>query len=127
MGAAKKTPAKKPSAVGAPSATPAFQQVVAALRREGGIDDGPDPSPRRTFGSTGLKVNGKLFAMSVKGALVVKLPKDRVDALVASGVGTHFDPGHGRLMKEWVAVQGSEDHWVNLAREAREFVSARAR
>jgi hypothetical protein len=30
------------------------------------------------FGSTGLKVKGKVFAMLVKGALVVKLPKARV-------------------------------------------------
>jgi len=43
-----------------------------------------------------LSVNGKIFAMLVRGKLVVKLPKQRVDELVAARVGTYFDPGHGR-------------------------------
>lgn len=34
------------------------------------------------FGSSGLKVESKVFAMLVKGELVVKLPKHRVDQLV---------------------------------------------
>lgn len=58
----------------------------------------------RMFGSTGLKVNGKVFAMLVKGRFVAKLPRERMDQLVASGAGASFDPGHGRLMKEWVAL-----------------------
>ncbi len=45
-----------------------------------------------------LSVNGKIFAMLVRGRLVVKLPKQWVDALVAAREGTYFDPGHGRLM-----------------------------
>jgi TfoX/Sxy family transcriptional regulator of competence genes len=56
------------------------------------------------FGSPVLKVGGKVFAMLVKGRLVVKLPKERVERLVASGTGKPFDPGHGRPSKEWVAV-----------------------
>jgi hypothetical protein len=63
--------------------------------------------PKVSFGmmvsSFGLKVNGKIFAMMVRGKFVAKLPKARVDAIVATGVGENFDPGHGRLMKEWVA------------------------
>jgi hypothetical protein len=47
-----------------------------------------------------LSVNGKIFAMLVKGKLVVKLPKQGVDELVAARAGTYFDPGHGRLMKQ---------------------------
>jgi TfoX/Sxy family transcriptional regulator of competence genes len=46
----------------------------------------------RSFGSNGLKVNGKLFALFTQGTLVVKLPKDRAASLVASGVGKPFDP-----------------------------------
>jgi hypothetical protein len=75
------------------------------------------------FGSTGLKVNGKLFAMiSSKGKFVAKLPKNRVDELVRLGHGEYFDPGHGRLMKEWVALGGATTSWVELAREALRFV-----
>ena len=40
-----------------------------------------------------LSVNGKIFAMLVRGKLVVKLPKQRVDGLVAGRAGTYFDPG----------------------------------
>ncbi|SRR5229473_4974312 len=79
----------------------------------------------RMFGSPGLKINGKVFAMLVKGKLVVKLPKERVDALVASGDGQHFDPGHGRLMKEWVAIAPvTKEKWLSLAKEARDFVGS---
>jgi len=74
--------------------------------------------------SNGLKVNGKLFAMLVRGSLVVKLPKARVDALVGERRGTPFAPGHGRHMKEWVTVAPGAVDWVDLAREACRFVRA---
>lgn len=60
--------------------------------------------------------------MSSKGEFVVKLPKARVDDLVGSSQGRRFDPGHGRLMREWLVVEGGEAKWVELAREACEFV-----
>jgi hypothetical protein len=76
------------------------------------------------FGASGLKVGSKLFAMLSKGELVVKLPAARVDELIASGTGTRFDPGHGRLMKEWVVVPPRHaDEWAKLAGEARQFVA----
>jgi TfoX/Sxy family transcriptional regulator of competence genes len=64
----------------------------------------PNIEPTRMFGSTGLKIHGKTFAMLVKGHLVVKLPRDRVDHLVDTGAGQRFDPGHGRQMREWVSL-----------------------
>jgi hypothetical protein len=75
------------------------------------------------FGSSSvLSVNGKIFAMLVKDRFVAKLPKERVDELVVGGCGEYFDPGHGRLMKEWVAVDAGKAAWVELAREAYRFV-----
>ncbi|QCI69083.1 TfoX/Sxy family protein [Phreatobacter stygius] len=74
--------------------------------------------------SYGLKVGGKIFAMLVGGRLVVKLPKPRVDALVAAGLAERFDPGHGRPMKEWASLIGDEPDWAGLAREAIAFVGA---
>lgn len=54
---------------------------------------------------------------------MVKLPKPRVDELIAAGRGRRFDPSHGRLMKEWLAVEEDQiADWVALAREAYEFV-----
>lgn len=77
------------------------------------------------FGSQGLKVGGKVFAILVKGKLVLKLPQKRVKALVASGDGEYFDPGHGRLMKEWMTVPPrGKGEWVSLAEEARNFVAS---
>jgi TfoX/Sxy family transcriptional regulator of competence genes len=81
----------------------------------------------RKFGSNGLKVNGKLFALFTQGTLVVKLPKARVDALVAKGDGKPFDPGHGRLMKEWVVVVNPKVSWSALAKEAHAFVASAKR
>jgi hypothetical protein len=81
------------------------------------------------FGSSpGLRTGGKIFAMLVNSELVVKLPKARVDQLVASGTGGQFDPGHGRLMKEWatVALDGTES-WERLAAEALQFVGSAAK
>lgn len=80
---------------------------------------------KKGFGSGALKVRDKIFAMmSSHGQFVVKLPKERVDALVASGAGERFDPGHGRLMKEWFVV-GTDKNWIGLAKEARQFAGGR--
>ena len=77
------------------------------------------------FGSIpGLRVGGKIFAMLARGSLVVKLPRERVATIVGSGGGTRFDPGHGRLMKEWVAVPArSGADWRALVDEAFAFVA----
>jgi hypothetical protein len=74
-----------------------------------------------------LNVRGKIFAMFVKGKFVAKLPHERVAELVSTGTGTYFDPGHGRLMKEWVAVVDQAASWVAIAREAYTFVKGGGR
>jgi len=103
-----------------------FADIVASLRRKPGVTAPSSEAEggRRAFGSSGLKVDNKVFAMvSSKGEFVVKLPRERVDALVTSGDGTRFDPGHGRLMKEWLVVSPSSKlDWLSLAKEALAFV-----
>jgi len=95
-----------------------FMPVVAAFANDPEVTYGG-----KGFGSSGLKVHGKLFAMiSSTGTFVAKLPKDRVDELARTGKGDRFDPGHGRLMKEWVAMDRGTTSWVELAREAYSFV-----
>lgn len=76
----------------------------------------------KLFSSYGLKVSGKIFAMFGRGRLVVKLPKDRVDELVGAKKCKRFEPGHGRMMKEWATFETGEPEWVGLAREAYDFV-----
>ena len=85
-------------------------------------------SDKKSFGSSALKIHGKIFAMiNSKGKFVIKLPRLRVDKFVAIGEGERFDPGHGRLMKEWLAL-GSESEldWLVLAKEAMDFVASKA-
>jgi TfoX/Sxy family transcriptional regulator of competence genes len=77
---------------------------------------------RRSFGSSSLKANGKIFAMLVNDRLVVKLPAQRVDELIAQGAGERFD--NGRPQREWVnATSDSWDDWLALAIESEQFVS----
>ena len=98
--------------------TDLFDAVVQAVEHD------PSTGKGRGFGSSGLKVGGKLFAMPVEGKLVVKLPEDRVQELIADGSGMPFALGHGRLMREWVAIPASDaDRWIHLAEEARAFVA----
>ncbi len=112
-------------AAAVPRISAAFVKIAAALRRDGRIDDASQAT-RRTFGADALKINGKIFAMPVKGRLVVKLPRERVDGLVASGRGGYFEPGHGRVMKEWISLLDGDDS-LSLSREARDFVGAKSR
>lgn len=84
------------------------------------------PQPGRGFGSSGLKVHGKIFVMLSGGKLVLKLPKQRVDALLAASAGERFDPRRdGRLMKEWIVIEATSlEEWLSLAKEAMAFVGA---
>jgi hypothetical protein len=51
-----------------------------------------------------------------------------VEELIGDGKGRRFDPGHGRPMKEWLAVRSnSTEDWMRLAGEALTFVGAGAR
>jgi TfoX/Sxy family transcriptional regulator of competence genes len=77
--------------------------------------------------SEGLRVFGKIFAMLVRGELVVKLPRARVEELVAAGLGEPFDAGHGRVMKEWITLEPSTSRrWRSLVAEAHDFVASTA-
>ena len=100
---------------------PRFDAIVAAFSRDAEVTSG------KMLAAAGLKQHGKIFAMFPRGVFVAKLPRARVDELVRLGHGELFDPGHGRLMKEWIAMRGHEDTWLALAREARRFVAAGAK
>jgi TfoX/Sxy family transcriptional regulator of competence genes len=97
---------------------PSFAPIVDAFARNRNVTAG------KLMSSYGLKVNGKIFAMFGRQRFISKLPKHRVDELVGAGLGEHFDPGHGRLMKEWIAIESHKEIWLELAREAYRFVKA---
>lgn len=99
-----------------------FAALAESFAGEPAVDFGQ--GGKKGFGSSALKVNGKIFAMvSSADEFVVKLPRARVEELEALGVGKKFDPGHGRLMKEWLALNAEMSRqWPDLAREALGFV-----
>lgn len=111
-------------------ATPAerYAALVEALRGEPGVTVGPSggPSPSgRRFGDSALHVNNRIFAMlASRQRFALKLPRERVAALTASGDGAPLDFGGGRLMREWLALSPeSTVDWLPLAREAMAFVA----
>jgi hypothetical protein len=78
------------------------------------------------FGRSALRFNGKIFAMLVRGELVLKLPEERVDELIEDGHGDRFDANKGTPMREWLSLDpGSDQPWLPLAREALSFASSR--
>lgn len=128
--------AKKARTSASPESTPVdrrVEQLLAVLTEDRKLASsvrefkkGRAAGGRRTFGSNGLKARGKLFALFTQDTLIVKLPNNRVAALVEAGVGKPFDPGHGRLMLGWLTVTSPRASWVDLAREAHAFVSGRS-
>lgn len=95
-----------------------FAEVVKAFSHNQDVTSGGG----KGFGSGALKVKGTIFAMiSLKNEFVLKLSKNRVDALAASGAGKRFEPRPGRSMKEWIVLPEAAD-WPQFAREACEFV-----
>ena len=85
----------------------------------------PDVDMGRMFGTEGVRVRGKVFAfVGHGGALVAKLPEQRIGDLTAEGVGTPMIM-RGRPMREWAEIRpDAADTWAALIAEAHRFVDA---
>jgi hypothetical protein len=99
----------------------------AKLARQLADGDERQEPHRKGFGTASLFVGRKMFGrLSDSGALVLKLPPNRVEALIASGVGSGWHPGSGTPLKEYVAIgtehQGS---WLRLAKESRQYMASK--
>jgi uncharacterized protein (TIGR02453 family) len=86
-----------------------------------------DPAVRRStmMGLPCVRLDGRFFASLDRrtGALVVKLPAERVAVLIAAGQGEPFAPA-GRVFREWVAVSRPDRHrWRSLLAEARDHAA----
>lgn len=98
----------------------AFWDVAQPLIADGTLEEGTIMGGRCV-----RNVAGEFVAMPHhKGpGLVVKLARDRVDELIASGSGQSFAPA-GKVFKEWVLVETHDaDEWDALLRESVTFVS----
>lgn len=73
----------------------------------------------KLFGFDCLRTNGKVFAKLHNGHLVMKLPANRIKALVASGQVGQYEH-RGSVLKEWGIISTSGDI-IALAEEARVF------
>jgi hypothetical protein len=95
----------------------AFDHVAEAFLGEDDVEEGTG------FGTTpGLRTGSKIFAMNVRDALVVKLPRARCLELVESGEGELLTMGN-RTMREWLLVREADPaRWVELGGEARAYV-----
>lgn len=71
------------------------------------------------FGFDCLRINGKVFAKLHNGHLVMKLPANRITAMIDSGQASPYTL-RGRLLKEW-GVISTNKNVIALAEEARVF------
>jgi hypothetical protein len=88
-----------------------------------------DPAVRRStmMGLPCLRHDGRFFASYDRRgqALVIKLDRQRVAALIDEGGGQPFAPA-GRVFREWVAFPASQaQRWPGLLEEARAFAAAK--
>jgi hypothetical protein len=96
-----------------------YEDLIEEFLGEDGVLQPPGGSG---FGRGAIRYRRKIFAMFVRGRLVVKLPRKRVDELVAGGHGERFDANKGTPMKEWFSLDPeSRLAWPPLAREALGF------
>ena len=96
-----------------------FDDISAEYLARPGVDIGP------MFGSEGLRIRGKVFAfMGWRGALIAKLPEERVTELEATGRAERMVMRE-RAMREWVIVGADAvDLWPAVVDEAYTFVDA---
>ncbi|NOT86226.1 MAG: hypothetical protein HOP02_15930 [Methylococcaceae bacterium] len=73
----------------------------------------------KLFGFDCLRINGKVFAKLHNRHLVMKLPVNRIMALIDSGAVSAYEH-RGRVLKEWAVIEMGSDI-IALAEEARDF------
>jgi hypothetical protein len=96
-----------------------YEDLIGELIAAAGVTP---PQGGSGFGRSAVRFQKKIFVMLVRGRLVLKLPADRVDALIAAGEGVRFDANKGTPMKEWFSLDPDSGlPWLPLAQEALDF------
>jgi hypothetical protein len=93
-----------------------FEELIAELDGMPGLRRG------KAFGLPVIKVQGKIAAACQDGALVLKLPPERIAALIEQGRGAPF-AAYGKTMGGWIALSpAADDDWLALIEEAIAYV-----
>ncbi|HSF84172.1 MAG TPA: hypothetical protein VLG28_00760 [Acidimicrobiia bacterium] len=85
----------------------------------------PSVTEGTIMGSRCVRIGGQFLGMPDHrtGALVVKLPAQRVAELIEADIGAAFAPA-SRVFREWVAVvEQDEELWLALLEEGKAFVA----
>ena len=97
-----------------------FRELTEPLLAEGLAEEGT------IMGFPCLRAPGGAFLATADhrtGDLIVKLPRERVADLLASGAGEPFAPA-GRAFREWARIPGrNASLWRTLLDEARAFAT----
>jgi uncharacterized protein (TIGR03086 family) len=83
---------------------PAAGQARLIERFAGHADVNLPDGTGRGFGAEGLRIGGSVFATPHQGRLMIKLPAEEVDRLIATGLGLPLSKPGQRPMREWVLV-----------------------
>lgn len=108
---------------------PADARAAAHARLEslaGPYEARPDVAWGRMFGSTGLALRGKIFAVATHdGRLMVKIPEARAEQRIAAGECEGMVM-RGRRMREWVvaSLDAPDAIWTGLLDEAHSYLDA---
>jgi hypothetical protein len=81
------------------------------------VEDVSAAAGGRRSGAPALRRHGLIVATLSAGCLVVKLPRGRVDELIAAGLGKRFAPPAGAPMPQWFVLT-AELPWRDLVTEA---------
>ena len=108
-------------------AEPVRERYLALVDELVGLDGVTPPPGGSGFGRGSLRYRGKIFAMLVRGRLVIKLAEVRVAELVNAGEGVGFDANKGKPMREWLSLDPtSRLDWLSVATEALDFARTAA-
>ncbi len=86
----------------------------------------PGVKGSKAFGYPAYKINGKIFAFVGSNGVAIKLPAERVNALLDGKALRHFEVGDGVVWREWLSIEHdqSEDYEqdAGLFEESVEFL-----
>jgi TfoX/Sxy family transcriptional regulator of competence genes len=82
----------------------------------------PDVAEGKMMGNPALMLGRSMFAGLFHDELIVKVGRERANALIAAERAQPFDPsGAGRPFKDWAQVPEPPDDWLALAEEAKQL------